>query len=184
MVMLEPNQIVEAKELLSRLNNLYIERADMEVFKKIRENSLKYEIASECEIFDKENNPLPNKIKIALVLACIDELFKDKENKKNAELSLMKDYKKALLKEELKEFVDAYMYVLEELETNALDIKESAKECSIIPKEVLQAVSSIAKENFKVIKEKKMVEAGFEIKQEKDCTEAIALQEQLKKLLS
>ena len=75
---MDVNEIKEAKSLYNSLVALAKEKADLEVLKRQREDSLKHEVAAEADLKDKEGNPDGKKVKMPLVMAVLDELYKDK----------------------------------------------------------------------------------------------------------
>ena len=60
---LTQEQKQEAKELLSKLENLYNHRAGLDILKINREDTLREEIASICDIRNKQGEIQPNKVK-------------------------------------------------------------------------------------------------------------------------
>ena len=68
----------ELKTLHEKLRNLYAHKAKLEVIKKGRENKLKEEIASVCDIKNKQGEIQSNKVKMPLVNAILDELYREK----------------------------------------------------------------------------------------------------------
>ncbi len=91
---LTQEQKQEAKELLSKLKNPYNHRAGLDILKIDRENILREEIASVCDIRNKQGEIQPNKVKMPLLLALRDEMFFDKANKKEEEYALMGSYRR------------------------------------------------------------------------------------------
>ncbi|WP_066388811.1 hypothetical protein [Helicobacter himalayensis] len=79
---LTQEQKQEAKELLLKLKNLYNHRTGLDILKIDRENTLREEIASVCDMRNKQGEIQPNKVKMPLLLALIDEMFFGKTNKK------------------------------------------------------------------------------------------------------
>ena len=64
-----------AKELLAKLNELYTMKATLEVKKKEREEKVKTEVCQILNIKNKKGEPLPNKVKIPILLTVIEEKY-------------------------------------------------------------------------------------------------------------
>ena len=130
----------EAKELLSKLENLYNHRAGLDILK-----------ISICDIRNKQGEIQPNKVKMPLLLALIDEIFFNKTNKKEEEYALMSSYRQALSGKDVnKDTINAYVALQEEIEENNQNLKEVFKETSTLDKEILDAINLIAKERYKL----------------------------------
>lgn len=93
MEMLNKEEKQELKSLYAKLSTLHKERASLEVLKKNRENTLKEEVASVCEIKNKQGEIQANKVKMPLISAILDELYREKPNKKEEEISTYETYK-------------------------------------------------------------------------------------------
>ncbi len=136
------------------------------------------------DIRNKDGEALANKIKMPLVLAVIDELIYDKENKKDTEYDTMESYRKAIKSKEVNEVVVAdYTYVLEELDGIKQSIKDIFSDSSLLDKDMLKAIDELAKEKFKDILESKMIEAGCEVKAEKDNSEFYEVKSEIENFL-
>lgn len=180
---LTAEQTQEARELLNKLNNLYREKAELEMLKVGRESVLKDEIAGVCDIRNKQGELQPNKVKMPLIAVLIDELFLDKDNKKEQEYLLMDTYKKALLGDVNKEIINSYVALKESLDENNQDIKQSFKDTSSLDKDILEAINFIAKERYKELLESKKIEAGIEIKPPKDMSAILEIIKELEDIL-
>lgn len=181
---LTQEEISEAKSLMQKLNNLYKIKATLEVDKKEKEKTLKYEVASVCHIKDKNGAPQASKVKMSLLLALIDELFLQKDNKKLQELDVMEQYRIGLKQEGMGNYVNSLVSIIEEIGANNIEIKEAFRETSILSKEMLEAIALITKEYYHKVKEDKLLEAGFTVRQTpKDNTEILELKEVLEGLL-
>lgn len=182
--MFNAEEIKEAKSLYNALIGLSKEKADLEVLKRQREEKLKFEIAGEADLKDKEGNPDGKKVKMPLVTAVLDELYKDKENKKATEYEIMQEYKTLIKNKRVSEdIVSDYLSVLAEIDSNKEDTKACFADCTIIGKEVMDAVDAIVKEEYKAIKDDAMENAGYEIKPVKDNSEKLSMIEELKKAI-
>lgn len=181
---MDVNEIKEAKSLYNALIGLAKEKADLEVLKKQREETLKFEIAGEADLKDKDGNPEPKKVKMPLVSAVLDELYKDKENKKATEYEIMQEYKGLIKNKRVNEnTVTDYLSVLAEIESNKEDTKACFADCTVITKDVMDAVDAIVKEEYKAIKDDAMENAGYEVKPAKDNSEKLSLIEEVKKAI-
>lgn len=169
-MILDHNELKEAKELYLRMVEIYRQRVELEVIKKERIENLQAEMAQICEIKNKDGEPLPNKVKMPLVLAVFDELFLDKVNKKEVEYELMQEYKRAIKKDLSKAIVDDFINIEAELKDNKDDCKEAFKEYVMLSKETLDAINLLAKEKYKELKNDKF---GIESDSDKAETEAI-----------
>ena len=182
--MLDENQKQEAKEIYDRLIAVYKEKADFEMLKKEREARLKDELASVLDIRNKDGDALANKIKMPLVLAVIDELIYEKENKKATEYDTMESYKNAIKTNNVSEaVVSDYTYVLDELNGLKQSVKDIFGDSALLGKDELKAIDEIAKAKFKDILEDKMTEAGFEIKPPKDNSEFYEVKNEIQDFL-
>lgn len=181
---MDVNEIKEAKSLYNALIGLAKEKADLEVLKKQREETLKFEIAGEADLKDKEGNPDGKKVKMPLVSAVLDELYKDKENKKATEYEIMQEYKDLIKNKRVNEnTVTDYLSVLAELDSNKEYTKACFTDCTVITKDVMDAVDAIVKEEYKAIKDDAMESAGYEVKPAKDNSEKLSLIEEVKKAI-
>ncbi|MBX7491214.1 hypothetical protein [Helicobacter turcicus] len=181
---LNTNEKQELKELYKKLNNLYKERAKLEVLKKNREESLKEEIASVCEIKNKQGETDAKRVKMPLINAILDELYKEKPNKKEEEISLYETYKEAISRNKInKDCITNFLSSTESLNENAAFIKESFKDSTLLSKEVLDALSALLKEEYKLHLNDALSKEGYEIKEPKDNAELEALKELIKGLV-
>ena len=156
---MDVNEIKEAKSLYNSLVALAKEKADLEVLKRQREDSLKFEIAGEADL-------------------------KDKENKKATEYEIMQEYKGLIKNKRVNEnTVTDYLSVLAEIESNKEDTKACFADCTVITKDVMDAVDAIVKEEYKAIKDDAMENAGYEVKPAKDNSEKLSLIEEVKKAI-
>ena len=181
---LDKTQIDEAKDLLKKLTAIYTEKAEKEVVKRDREDKLRYEIAQSCDLKNKNGDILANKVKLPLLTAIIN-VMRDKtpSNKFELLVSDMEDYQGALEEDVDDKLVNSYIHICDELDEIAMDIKAVIADTSLLDKQTLDAISLLAKEKYKQIKEDKMLEAGYEVKPPKDKTEINELKEELDNLL-
>lgn len=183
-MLLDENQKQEAKEIFDRLMQVYKEKADFEMLKKERETRLKDELASVLDIRNKDGVALANKIKMPLVLAVIDELIYEKENKKDTEYDTMESYRNAIKTQKVSEaVVSDYTYVLDELDGLKQSVKDIFSDSSLLDKDMLKAIDEIAKAKFKDIMEDKMIEAGAEIRPPKDNSEFYEVKSEIENFL-
>lgn len=177
-------QEVEAKNLADKLLNLYRERVELDMLKFYRENALKEELASLCDIRNKNGEILPNKIKMPLVSALIDEVFLDKQNKKEEEYNLMEAYRGVLAGDKInKEVIDAYLILQESYVENNENIKEAFKSVNVLEKDMIDAIHYFAKEKYKEFLEYRKSLAGFDSKPPKDKTGIMKMADSLSHLL-
>ena len=180
MTNLDENQKKEAQELYDKLIRLHTQKAELEAIKKDREEQLKSDIAFACNIKNKAGEPVASKVKMPIVLAILNELFRQKPNKKDEEADMLDIYRNAIKKEEVsKELVDSYLAIEDSLQENKEDIKEAFKETTLLSKEMLNAIVLIIKEKYKIIKEDRLAQAGFESKPPKDNSEVLEIKAQL-----
>ena len=178
-------QIQEIKELVAKVLNLYEDKVKLDLLKIDRENTLKGEIASACEIRNKQGELQPSKVKMPLVSALIDEMFLEKNNKKEAEYVLMETYRSAISGKRVNnEALSDYVAIRESLEENAQNIKETFKESSTLDRVILEAINYLTKTKYKELLENKKQEAGIETKPPKDMTAVMELIKELEKMLS
>ena len=118
-----------------------------------------------------------------LVSALIDELFLEKNNKKEEEYVIMDTYRSAISNGVNKSVINAYVALKESFDENNQNIKEAFKETSILDKDILEAVNFIAKEYYKTLLENAKLEIGIETKPSKDMSMVLELIEELKKIL-
>lgn len=174
----------ELKTLHEKLRNLYAHKAKLEVIKKGRENKLKEEIASVCDIKNKQGEIQSNKVKMPLVNAILDELYREKPNKEDLKADIMETYKSAIANKEVNEsYVKSYIASDSEIKDNADSIKEVYKESSILSKEVLDGLNALLKDEYKDLLNAELVENGYEVKEPKDKSEITELKDLLKSLL-
>lgn len=184
MEILNEEQKNEAKALLEKLNLLYKERVRLDLIKVDRENALREEIASCCDVRNKDGESEPSKVKMPLVLALVDELFLEKQNKKEEEYAIMEQYRSAFANQVNKEIVDGYTSIIGLQQENTLDIKEVFKETSILSKEVIEAINYLAKDTYKQELQEQKIQAGIiNEKEPKDDSEKLAMVDFLKTLL-
>lgn len=183
-MLLDENQKQEAKEIYDRLMQIYKEKVDFEMLKKERETRLKDELANALDIRNKDGIVLANKIKIPLVLAVIDELIYEKENRKESEYDTMESYKNAIKTKKVSEVVVSdYAYILDELDGLKQSVKEIFSDSSLLDKDMLKAIDEIAKAKFKEIMEDKMIETGTQIKPPKDNSEFYEVKSEIQNFL-
>lgn len=174
----------ELKELYTKLRTLYEERANMEVLKKEREDKLKDEFASTLDLKNKQGELQSSKVKMPLVNALLDELYKDKENKKELEYELMQDYKSLIKSKKInEEALKAVISAEENLNENTTFIKETYKDSTFCSKESLDALTLILKDEFKLMLGDAYEKAGYDIKLIKDKAELEKLRASIKELL-
>ncbi|MCR2055656.1 hypothetical protein CHLV4139_09205 [Campylobacter helveticus] len=174
----------ELKELYTKLRTLYEERANMEVLKKEREDKLKDEFASTLDLKNKQGELQSSKVKMPLVSALLDELYKDKENKKELEYELMQDYKSLIKSKKInEEALKAVISAEENLNENTTFIKETYKDSTFCSKESLDALTLILKDEFKLMLGDAYEKAGYDIKPIKDKAELEKLRASIKELL-
>lgn len=181
---LDKNQLKEAQELLSKLDRIYSEKAANEALKKAREEKLKFEVAHVCDLKNKAGEILSSKVKMPLLLSLINELYREKANKKAEDYELMEQYRLALKRSEIsKDIVQGYINALDEVESSSKAIKEAFLDVTLLDKDIIDAINIIAKERYKEVKEDKMLEAGFDVKPAKDKTEILELKSELENIL-
>ncbi|EAH8338438.1 hypothetical protein ABV837_001029 [Campylobacter upsaliensis] len=174
----------ELKELYGKLRTLYEERANMEVLRKEREDKLKDEFAFALDLKNKQGELQSSKVKMPLVSALIDELYKDKPNKKEIEYELMQEYKNLIKNKKInEEALKAMISAEESLEENISFIKEAYKESTFCSKESLDALTLILKDEFKLLLSDAYEKAGYETKAIKDKAELERLSLSIKELL-
>lgn len=174
----------ELKELYAKLRTLYEERANIEVLRKEREDKVKDELAFALDLKNKQGELQSSKVKMPLVSALIDELYKDKANKKELEYELMQTYKTAINNKKInEEALKAIVMTEESLSENADFIKEVYKQSSFCSKESLAALTLILKDEFKLLLSDAYEKAGYEIKTLKDKAELQRLSQSIKELL-
>lgn len=174
----------ELKNLYTKLHNLFKEKATLEVFKKQREDKLKDEIASVCNIIDKQGNAQGSKVKMPLVSAILDEFYKEKPNKKEEEISTYESYKLAIKNKEVsEELIKGYISSTDSIKENTENIKEAYKESSLLSKEILEALNALLKDEFKNQLNDELEKQGYEVKESKDKSELEELKSLLAKLL-
>lgn len=175
------------KELFDKLTHLYSEKANLEATKKDREETLKEDVASACKIVDKEGIPQGKKVKMPLLQAVINQLFREKPNKKDEEHDTLEIYRYAIKKEEVnKELIDGYIAIDDLLAENKENIKEAFKEDSvaILPKEIINAIDMIVKEKYKAMKDEALEKAGYEVPQPKDNSDIYEAKKAIEKVLN
>lgn len=174
----------ELQTLYTKLSTLYKEKAQLELFKKEREDKLKEEIASACKIVDKKGETQSAKVKMPLVKALLEEFYKDLPNKESLKADTMESYKLAIKNKEVSEdCIQAFLSSDESLKENASNIKEAYKESSLLSKEILEALNALVKDEFKLYLNEVLSEAGYEVKEIKDKSELLELKETIKALL-
>lgn len=186
MEVLNKEEKQELKSLYAKLSTLHKERAGLEVLKKNRENTLKEEVASVCEIKNKQGEIQASKVKMPLISAILDELYREKPNKKEEEISTYETYKDSIKSKKVNEdCIKSFLSVVDSLEENKSNIKEIYKESSILSKEILEALNEVLKEEFKNALNDELEQNGYEVKEAKDKSEIeelkLALLEVLKK---
>lgn len=165
----------ELKGLYQKLQNLYGEKARLEVLKKQRENSLKEEMASVLNVESKT-------IKMPLLMALLNEKYNEKPNPKRIEFETMESYEESL-KEANSEVINGLMSVNETINENKSDIKEAFKDSTLAGHEILKALDMLVKEEYKLMLNDALSKAGFEAKEPKDNSELESLMEMLKEVL-
>lgn len=174
----------ELKELYTKLKTLYEERANIEVLKKEREEKLKDEFAFALDLKNKAGELQNSKVKMPLVSALMDELYRDKANKKELEYELMQEYKTAIKNKKInEEALKAILTTEENLNENADFIKEIYKQSTFCSKESLDALTLILKDEFKLILADAYEKAGYGTKVVKDKAELERLSQSIKELL-
>ena len=177
-----------AKELLVKLNDLYTTKASQEVLKKEREEKVKTEMCHVLNIKNKKGEPLPNKIKLPLLLTVVEEKYEGVINKEQIRYDTMCDYRNAL-NSLSKQSAISLLDAKSEIKATESDIKSVFTEgdAAILSGEVIEALTLIAKDNYIDTKNMKMAEAGFKVsdkagKTKPDLTKLKkALLEELKK---
>ena len=146
-----------AKELLAKLNELYTMKATLEVKKKEREEKVKTEVCQILNIKNKKGEPLPNKVKIPILLTVIEEKYEKIPNKEQQRYDTMCDYKNAL---------NWLIDVKSEVKAIESDIKStySDGDAAILSGDIIEALTLIAKDQYVDTKNMKMAEAGFKTK--------------------
>lgn len=174
------------KELYGKLNNLYQEKAKLEVLKRVREKKLKEEVASVCQIKNKQGEIQASKVKMPLINAILDELYRKQHNKKEEEISIYEEYKQVFKNKEINEdCITAYLSIDESIQENMCFIKEAEKE-AIIPKQVLEALNMLLKDEYAIHLEYELNQNGYESKKKDDTENLILLdlKDNLKDLLN
>lgn len=185
MEILNDEQKKEAKNLLEKLNILYKERVRLDLVKVDRENALREEIASCCDVRDKDGATDSSKVKMPLVLALVDELYLEKPNKKEEEYATMEQYRSAFANDVNKDIIDGYTSIIGLQAENTLDIKEVFKEVSTLSKEVIEAINYLSKNIYKENLLDEKIQAGIvNPKEPKDNSEILAYAEMLQNLLN
>ncbi|MBR8466490.1 hypothetical protein KDE13_09100 [Campylobacter sp. faydin G-140] len=182
MLKLDDNQVVEAKEIYNRLVSVYKEKASYETLKKQREDRLKEEIASICDVRDKEGNALASKVKMPLLLAVIMEKYRDKDNAKEIEYETMQRYKKALKDIDV-EVINGFLHCVDEVAETKSSIKEVFADSTLLDKDTCKALDDLAKEQYKTLLADEMEKAGYEQKGIKDNSEFEEIKDSLIKIL-
>lgn len=181
---LNQNEQTEIKALYTKLSELYKEKAKLEVLKKSREEKLKEELASACNITNKQGEIQSSKIKMPLVNAILNELYQDKPNKKEEEISIYENYKLAIKNKEVSEAsIKSYISSEESIKENTDFIKEIFKESTLLSKEILDALLSLLKEEYKIHLNDELVKNGYEVKEPKNKQELLELMQMIKKLV-
>lgn len=172
------------KVLYGKLNNLYKHKAKLEVIKKGREEKLREEIAGACKIQNRQGEIQANKVKMPLVNAILDELYREKPNKEDLKADTMETYKVAIQNKEVNEsYIKSYIASGNEIKENADSIKEVWKQHPFFTKEVLDGLDALLKDEYKSLLTKELVEAGYEVKEPKDKSDITEFKEFLKSLL-
>lgn len=162
----------EIKSLYTRLSALHKERVSLEVLKKNRENTLKEEVASVCEIKNKQGEIQANRVKMPLISAILDEFYREKPNKKEEDISTYETYKDSIKNKKVNEdCIKSLLSVVDSLEENKSNIKEIYRESSILSKEILEALNKVLKEEFKNALNDELEQNGYEVKEVKDKSE-------------
>lgn len=184
-IQFDEDQIKEAKEIYVRLLKVYEDKADFEVMKKEREAKLKDEISSVCNIRDKDGNADSSKVKFPLVLAILNEMYRDKENPKEIEYATMKKYRTALNSGEISEsLIDGFLHCTDEIKATKGYIKDIFSDATLLSSDTCKALEELAKEKYKEVYQDKMMEAGFvKEKAERDDSEYLELKENLENIL-
>lgn len=183
---LNENEQKELKTLYRKLSTLYKEKAKLEVLKKGKEEKLKEELASACNIKNKKGEIQSSKIKMPLVNAILNELYQDKPNKKEEEISIYENYKLAIKNKEVSEaLIKSYISNEESIEENAYFIKEVYKYQGniLLSKELLNALASLLKDEYKFHLNDELIRQGYEVKEPKDKAELLKLKELIKSLI-
>ena len=181
---LNENEKKELKTLYSKLDTLYKEKAKLEVFKKAREDKLKEEIAAVCEIKNKKGEIQAKLVKMPLISAIINELYKEKSNKKEAEFNLYEEYKNVLSKKRINEqYIYSFLESEDSLKENADFIKEVYKESVLLSKEILEALNALLKDTYKIYLNEELEKQGYEVKENKDDSKLLELKEILRTLI-
>ena len=174
----------ELKTIHQKLSNLQKERAKLEVLKKNREQLLKEDIASVLQITNKKGEIQSSKVKMPLVNTILDGAFRDKQNKKEEEIGIYEKYKEVIENKEVSEdCIKAYISTIESIEENISLSKDVYKESSILSKEILNALNALLKEEYKEILQDELNQNGYDVKEEKDNSEQLELQAEIKEFL-
>lgn len=182
---LTPEEQNELRGLYSKLSNLYREKAKLEVVKKGREEALKEEMASVCQIKNKKGEIQSSKVKMPLINAILDGLYRDKHNKKEEEIGIYEEYKQVIKNKEVNEdCIKAYLNIDESIKENVDFIKETYKESSILSKETLDALNMLLKEAYKLYLNDELNQSGYEVKESNDKEEVLELKEIIKQLVN
>lgn len=147
----------EIKKAYNAIMELYKEKVELELNKKEKEENLKFDLASSCDIRDKKGEPNTKAIKIPLVKAIMDAMD-GTPNKKEDEYELMLKYADKINSGEVS--VESYEKAIIDLNEISLDLKTVFQGMDLTVEEVT-AIEIIAKNRYKELLDAKMEDAGF-----------------------
>ena len=171
----------EAKELLKKLTELYRARVELESIKAGRIEKLQYEVAGELDLKNKNGDVEP---KLPILLSALESKTGEKNSKYELEFNIFEDYKHILGNGTISKDITASIFTInEELNENKLELKEAFKETSFLDKDILEAISIMAKQKYEEFKMDKKIENGEEVKPKKDKTEIYEYVAELESIL-
>ena len=183
-ITLSIEQQEEAKELLKKLTELYRARVELESIKAGRIEKLQYEVAGELDLKNKNGDVEPKLVKKPILLSALASKTGEKNSKYELEFNIFEDYKHILGNGAISKDITASIVTInDELNENKLELKEAFKETSFLDKDILEAISIMAKQKYEEFKMDKKIENGEEIKPKKDKTEIYEYVAELESIL-
>ena len=183
-ITLSIEQQEEANELLKRLTELYRARVELESIKAGRIEKLQYEVAGELDLKNKNGDVEPKLVKKPILLSALESKTGEKNSKYELEFNIFEDYKHILGNGAIsKDITASIVNINDELNENKLELKEAFKETSFLDKDILEAISIMAKQKYEEFKMDKKIENGEEVKPKKDKTEIYEYVAELESIL-
>lgn len=183
-ITLSIEQQEEAKELLKKLTELYRARVELESIKAGRIEKLQYEVAGELDLKNKNGDVEPKLVKKPILLSALESKTGEKNSKYELEFNIFEDYKHILGNGAIsKDITASIVNINDELNENKLELKEAFKETSFLDKDILEAISIMAKQKYEEFKMDKKIENGEEVKPKKDKTEIYEYVAELESIL-